>query len=77
MLKRDLLALIAHLPDDADIRVAIPTHDHWRSVLAGDIQQVAEEVVSPSSYHNDEDKIRDPDDHGDDSDDLKTVHVLW
>lgn len=72
MLKRDLLALIADLPDDADIRVATPTHDHWRTMLASEISHAAEEVVSPSAYHDGEDAIRDEDDE-----DTKVVYVLW
>ena len=49
MLKADLLALIADLPDDADIRFDQPTHDYWRIHLAIDITAIDEVKVKPYS----------------------------
>ena len=71
MLKRDLLALIAHLPDDADIRVATPSRDYWQTTLATDIERVTEEMVSPSAYHDGQLKI------DNDDEDAVPTYVLW
>lgn len=71
MLKRDLLALIADLPDDADIRVATPTRDYWQTILATDIERVTVEMVSPSAYHDGQLEI------DNDDEDAVPTYVLW
>lgn len=77
MLKRDLLALIAHLPDDADIRMDEPTGDYWRRHLASDFETVEAVLVRPSAYYDGRDVI--VEDDGDDDDGpqgIATVYVL-
>lgn len=73
MLKEDLLALLETVPAGADIRFDQPTHDYWRSHLAVDITAIDEVKVSPSAYHNDEDKVDDSDEW---DEDLKTVYLI-
>lgn len=73
MLKADLLALIADLPDDADIRFDQPTHDYWRTHLAIDITAIDEVKVKPTAYHNDEDAIQVDDEW---NEELKTVYII-
>ena len=73
MLKADLLALIADLPDDADIRFDQPTHDYWRIHLAIDITAIDEVKVKPTAYHNDEDAIQVDDEW---NEELKTVYII-
>ena len=59
MTKSELLELLQQVPDDADIRISQPTHDHWRTQLAVDIRDITEETVKNSAYHNDQDAICD------------------
>lgn len=73
MKKTDLIALIESLPDDADIRFAQPTHDHWRTQLAIDPDRIEEVKVSPSAYHNDRDAVQAD---GEWDEDLDTVYLI-
>lgn len=73
MRKQDLIALLNDLPDDAEIRIDQPTHDHWRRHIAADIIMIDEVQVAPSAYHNDNDVIQDGDEW---EDDMKAVYLL-
>jgi hypothetical protein len=38
---------------DLEVRFAHPSHDYWRTTLAGEIRLVQEDVITPSPYHGD------------------------
>jgi hypothetical protein len=79
MRKEELIALIeANVPDGADVRFAIPTHDYWRTYLAIDPTKITEEKVKPTAYHDGQDAIETDNEviPPDEYDPLKTVYVL-
>lgn len=68
--KQDLLNALEHVPADAEIRLAQPTHDYWHTRLAVSIQSVCQQFIQHTDYHN-ADAIEEEDDG-----DTKTVWVL-
>lgn len=37
---------------DEEVRIAQPTHDHWRNVKAVEIESIEELEIKHSSYHD-------------------------
>lgn len=50
--KQDLLNALERVPADAEIRLAQPTHDYWRTRLAVSIRSVCQQFIRHTDYHN-------------------------
>ena len=48
----ELIKELQKQPQDADVRICQPTHDHWRSELAAEIEDVGLAFIEHTSYHN-------------------------
>ena len=47
----ELIAALQRLPPDLEVRYRYPSHDYWRTWLAGEIDRVEEAAVKWSAYH--------------------------
>lgn len=60
----ELIKELKKHPQDADVRICQPTHDHWRSELASEIDSVGLAFVEHTSYHH-ADQIYDEEENDD------------
>lgn len=49
---RELIERLELLDGDMEVRIAQPTHDHWRNTKAAEIDEVDETEVTRSDYHD-------------------------
>jgi hypothetical protein len=52
MTVKRLIGLLSQLPDEAEVRIRQPSHDYWRTMLAGEVRSVQVESLQWSDYHS-------------------------
>jgi hypothetical protein len=52
MTVKRLIEMLSHLPEDAEVRIRQPSHDYWRTMLAGEVRSVEMERLEWSDYHS-------------------------
>ena len=48
----ELIERLQNFDPNMEVKIAQPTHDHWKNVLASDIDDVDELEVEYSDYHS-------------------------
>ncbi len=48
----ELIARLRELPADAEVHIAHPSGDYWRTTLAPAVEDAAEAFVKRSEYHD-------------------------
>ena len=69
---KQLLAILANFPDDAEVHLVYPSHDYWSTEIAAKVTDLDEEEVRYSVYHE-KDVIAEEGDQNDDGSEKRSV----
>lgn len=75
MTVQELMERLSHLSPDAEVRVAQPSHNRWRHVVASEVES-ADEVEVVYSAYNEEFIVLKDDSLPDDNAERKNVVVI-
>lgn len=59
--KEQLIEALQALPDGAQVRMAVPAGDYWKTLKTPPVVGFRESVVQPNGYHDCECEVKDPD----------------
>lgn len=72
MTVKQMMAILANFPDDAEVHLVYPSRDYWNTEIAAKVSDVGEEEVRHSVYHEN-DVIAEEGDQNDDGSEKRSV----